>query len=246
MLESSKRFSFERVRELKYNTKMLLADRVKGDLVRALKARTDRSDDLNRGLALMETWDNHVSVASRGAVLFQRFWDQYRAAVKQPYATPWSSSNPARTPAGLADLETAIRVFGEAVEWTRTTYGTADVAWGDVHRLQHKDIDLPADGASGVYGLFRVMGFRQLPNGKRIAGWVEDGQPLAGFGDGWVLAVEFSRPLVAYSVLAYGQTTNSRSPHSRDQIRLFANHSYKRIWFRESEIKANLERSYSP
>ncbi len=246
MLESERKFSFESVRALKYNTKMLVADRVKGDLVRALKARANRTDDLNRGLALMEGWDNHVSATSRGAVLFQRFWDQYRAAVKQPYATAWSSRNPARTPAGLADLETAIRVFEEAVEWTRTTYGSADVAWGDVHRFQHKDIDLPADGASGVYGLFRVMGFREQPNGKRVAGWVEDGQPLVGFGDAWVLAVEFSRPLVAYSVLAYGQTTNSRSPHSLDHIRLFANHSYKRIWFRESEIKANLEKSYSP
>jgi acyl-homoserine-lactone acylase len=90
------------------------------------------------------------------------------------------------------------------------------------------------------------MGFNQRPDGKRIAGWTGDNEPLTGFGDGWVLAVEFGKPITAYSVLAYGQTTNSASPHSRDQIGLFAAHSYKRVWFRESEIKANLERSYRP
>jgi len=159
-------------------------------------------------------WDNHVSVTSRGAVLFQRFWDQYRTEVKQPFATPWSALNPARTPNGLADKEIAIRVFVDAVKWTRSTYGSESVAWGDVHRFRFKDIDLPADGATGTYGLFRVVSFRQQDDGKRVAGQVPGSDALVGTGDGWVLAVEFSQPVKAYSVLAYGQTTNSASPHS--------------------------------
>jgi acyl-homoserine lactone acylase PvdQ len=51
---------------------------------------------------------------------------------------------------------------------------------------------------------------------------------------------------VAYSVLAYGQTSNLQSKHSSDQLRLFANHQYKRAWFSEADIKANLEREYRP
>ncbi|MEP7272804.1 MAG: penicillin acylase family protein [Acidobacteriota bacterium] len=246
MLESRPKFSFEQVRELKYNTRMLLADRVKPDLLRALKLLPRRSEDLNRGLAVLEAWDNRVSAESRGGVLFQRFWDQYRLGLKQPFGTPWSSLNPARTPTGIADIEKAITSFEAAVGWTRATYGSEAVPWGDVHRFRFRDIDLPADGASGAYGLFRVMGFRDQDGGKRLAGWTADGEPLMGFGDGWVLSVEFSRPIVAYSVLAYGQTTNSASPHSRDQIGLFAKHSYKRVWFTESEIKSNLERTYHP
>ncbi len=246
MLERQPKFSFEQVRAMKYNTRMLLADRIKPDLVRALKLLPARSDDLNRGLAVLEAWDNRVSAESRGGVLFQRFWDQYRVGLKQPFATPWSALNPARTPNGVGDIQRAISVFEEAVRWTRATYGTEAVAWGEVHRLRFKDIDLPADGASGAYGLFRVMSFRQQDDGKRVAGWVADGQALVGSGDGWVLAVEFSRPLTAYSVLAYGQTTKSASPHSKDQIGLFAKHSYKRVWFTEAEIKAHLERSYHP
>lgn len=246
MLESQSRFSFEQVREMKYNTKMLVADRVKPDLVRALRGVARPSEELLKGLETLEKWDNRVAVDSRGAVLFQRFWDQYRNAVKQPYATPWSALNPARTPNGLADKEVAIGIFEEAVKWTRSTYGSEGVAWGEVHRFQFKDIDLPADGATGTYGLFRVLSFRQQDDGKRVAGLPTGSDRLAGSGDAWVLAVEFTRPVRAYSVLAYGQTTNPRSPHSTDQIRLFADHSYKKVWFTESEIKAHLERSYRP
>jgi acyl-homoserine-lactone acylase len=98
----------------------------------------------------------------------------------------------------------------------------------------------------GTYGAFRVVGFRQMPDGKRVAGWVSSNEPLSGFGDAWVLMVEFSKQVKAFSVLAYGQTTDPSSKHSRDQIALFASHEMKRVWFSEAEIKANLEIEYRP
>jgi acyl-homoserine lactone acylase PvdQ len=47
-------------------------------------------------------------------------------------------------------------------------------------------------------------------------------------------------------VLAYGQTSDRDSPHSRDQIRLFASHELRPVLFSEAEIEANLERRYRP
>ena len=83
-------------------------------------------------------------------------------------------------------------------------------------------------------------------SGPRIGGNVADGQPLVGFGDAWVLLVDFARPVTGWSVLAYGQTSNLESPHSRDQIGVFAEHRLRRAWYTESEIKANLIREYRP
>ncbi|MDX2030468.1 MAG: penicillin acylase family protein [Blastocatellia bacterium] len=246
MLESQTKFSLDDVKRLKFNTKMLLADRVKPDLIRALKAVPAPSADLRSGLAVMESWDNQAAADSRGAMLFLRFWDGYANAVKQPFAIAWDAKNPGRTPAGLADPAEAVKAFGEAVAWTRRTFGAEAVAWGDVNRYRFNGIDLPADGAPGNYGLFRVMRYTPQPDGKRVAGWVGADKPLAGFGDAWVLAVEFARPVRAYSILAYGQTADPNSPHSRDQIELYARHEYKKLWFTEAEIKAHLERSYRP
>jgi acyl-homoserine lactone acylase PvdQ len=44
----------------------------------------------------------------------------------------------------------------------------------------------------------------------------------------------------------YSQTTRSSSKHSSDQIRLFADHQLRPIWFGEAEIKAHLESEYHP
>ncbi len=246
MLEGRQKFSLDDVKRLKFNDKMLLADRVKADLIKAVKAVTNPSEDLLKGLVVLEAWDNRAAAESKGTLLFLRFWDAYSNAMKQPFASPWDKQNPAKTPSGLADPAQAVKHFEEAVQWTRKTYGSEAVAWGEVCRYRFRDIDLPADGAPGNYGMFRVQRFAPQPGGKRIAGWVGDDKPLVGFGDAWVLAVEFSRPVNAYSVLAYGQTTNPASTHSRDQIGMFARHEYKRLWFSEAEIKAHLEREYHP
>lgn len=97
-----------------------------------------------------------------------------------------------------------------------------------------------------MYGLFRVMTFAAAPDGRLVVGTVEKGKPMQGGGDGWIFVVEFSKPVVAYTVLAYGETSNPGSKHSTDQAALFANEQFKKALFSEQEIKANLERSYHP
>jgi acyl-homoserine-lactone acylase len=246
MLEGQEKFSLAEVMRLKFNPKMLLADRVKPDLIKAIKQVKAPSEDLQRGLAVLEAWDNRTAAESKGGVLFQRFWDTYRAAARQPYAVAWDVKNPAKTPYGLAEASLAVKHFEEAVRWTRQTYGAESVAWGQAHRIRLGDLDLPANGASGEYGLFHVVQFGQAPDGKRVVGTVEKNRPMVGGGDGWIFAVEFTQPVTAYSLLAYGQTTNPASKHSTDQVKLYAAHQFKRAWFTEAEIKANLEREYRP
>jgi acyl-homoserine-lactone acylase len=231
MLESSDKFSLDDVMRLKNNTRMLLADRVKPGLVKALQ------DVHHPGATLMEAWDNSTNSTSRGAVLFQRFWDLYREAAKpEPFAIAWDAKNPARTPSGIANPQLAVQKFDEAMQQITKSYGDPAVAWGDVHRYRIAGQDLPASGAPGEYGVFRVMGYRDDKDGKRVA---------TG-GDGWVMAVELTRPPRAFSILAYGQTSNPASKHSADQIALFAGHGFKPVWFTESDIQANLARSYRP
>jgi hypothetical protein len=77
ILEGQEKFSLDDIKRLKFSTNMLLADRVKPDLVRALKAVEKPSEEIRSGLKVMEDWDNHVSAESRGGVLFERFWQQY-------------------------------------------------------------------------------------------------------------------------------------------------------------------------
>jgi acyl-homoserine-lactone acylase len=91
------------------------------------------------------------------------------------------------------------------------------------------------------------MRFDEAPgSAQRVAGNVEPGGRLAGMGDAWVLLVDFSGAVTAWSVLAYGQTTDLRSAHSRDQIRIFADRQLRRAWYAEEEVAAHTIRTYRP
>ena len=254
ILEGQEKFSLDDIKRLKFSTNMLLADRVKPDLVRALKAVEKPSEEILSGLKVMEEWDNHVSAESRGGVLFERFWQQYtnsigrvRVAFDQKYyARKWDAEGANKTPSGIADPAAAVKSFEEAVKWTRKTHGSEAVKWGDVNRIRFGDLDLPGSGTGGEWGLFRVLYFDPATEGKRIAGHLTSDAPNAGYGDAWVTTIEFSKPIQAYSILAYGQTGNLASKHSKDQAVLFAKHEMKKVWFTEKEILANLERAYHP
>jgi len=249
MIEAREKFSVEDIKRFKFETRLLLAERVKPALLAAIASLAAPAEELVQARAVLEAWDARASATSRGAVLFQRFWETYRAEVRQPFAEPWDAARPAQTPRGIANAEAALKYLAEAVKWTRTTYGAADVAWGDANRYRFGDLDLPGEGATGQFGAFRVQQYDAVPardGGVRIAGWAEPDRQLAGFGDAWVLLVHFTRPVQAFSVLAYGQTTDRASPHSRDQIRIFAGRDLRPAWFTDADIAAHLEREYRP
>jgi len=249
MLEAREKFSVEDVKRFKFETRLLLAERVKPALLAAIAAQPVPVEELVQARIVLEAWDSHTSATSRGAVLFQRFWETYRAEVRQAFAEPWDAARPAQTPRGIANAEAALKHLAEAVKWTRATYGAADVAWGDANRYRFGDLELPGEGATGQLGAFRVQQYDAVPardGGVRIAGWAEPDRQLAGFGDAWVLLVHFTRPIQAFSVLAYGQTTDRASPHSRDQIRIFAGRDLRPAWFTDADIAAHLEREYRP
>jgi acyl-homoserine-lactone acylase len=241
------RWTPEDVLAFKYEPRSLVADRLVPDLLAAGAAVTSPSADLAEGLRVIEKWDRRVAADSRGAVLFQQAVLDYDRATKKPFAEEFDPARPLETPRGAGDPAALLRALEQAVPWIRATYGSADVAWGDVHRFRFRDVDLPGDGGPGsLLGTYRVMSFDQQPGGVRVAGLVREGQPLAGTGDAWILLVHFTHPVQASSVLAYGQTTDAESPHSRDQIGIFAAHRTRPVAYRDDQIAASTVRRYRP
>jgi acyl-homoserine-lactone acylase len=256
LVESSRTFTPDAVRELKFDVRVLVADRVLDELLAAARPPSSTSADLDEAIAVLAQWDRRAAADSRGTALFLRFWDTYRQTVTEPFAVPWSADSPVTTPRGLANPEQAVAALERAAAALRTSPGGLAVPWGQVVRFRAGDIDLPGDGADGGYGLYRVMRFdgprpgakpaADLTGQVRVAGRIDPAQPPAGFGDAWVLLVHFARPIEAWSILAYGQSSEPGSRHGRDQIERFARHELRRVWFSEADIAANLERSYRP
>ncbi|MGH7504728.1 MAG: penicillin acylase family protein, partial [Longimicrobiales bacterium] len=237
LLDNDRKLSLEDVVRLKHSMRMLLADRVKPELIAAVR-RTDPAGDVAAAIDLLADWDNTAAADSRGGMLFHVWWERYTESMgeSEPYREPWSTERPVETPRGIADAGVATEAFAWAVEETRRRFGAWDVAWGDVHRVRRGDVDVPVGGCGGALGCFRVLNFDEAPDGKLIA---------AG-GDGWVLAVEFTSPPHAYSVLAYGESANENSPYHADQAAMFADNRLKEVAFTEDQIRDQLVVRYRP
>jgi acyl-homoserine-lactone acylase len=237
LIGNDRKLSLEDVVVLKHSYRMLLADRVKADLLSAVRAGSP-SAPVTAALATIERWDNTAAPESRGGVLFELWWRRYTEGANPDsmFARPWSVAAPASTPAGLRDPARASEAFTWAVDEAAKRHGAADVAWGDVHRVRLGNVDEPVGGCSGALGCFRVLNFRTDPDGKRS---------VIG-GDGWVLAVEFGDQPRAYSVLAYGQSPREDSPFHSDQAAMFARGEMKRVLWLDKDIEAGTIRRYRP
>ncbi len=247
------RLSLEDVVARKHDMSMLLADRVKDDLVTAVRA-TSPTGDVAAAVDLVEAWDNTVSRDARGAMLFKTWWDRYvetadsassspasagvPATPESLYEVPWSFERPASTPFGLADPARAADAFAWAVDTMTTRWDGYDVPWGEIHRARMGDKDYAVGGCNGYYGCFRVLWFTEDE---------EDGLLRVRGGDGWVVAVEFTQPVPrAYSILAYGLSPDPEHPYFANQLELFVNNEMKEARVAETDIRDHAIRVYRP
>ena len=236
ILHSDRRFSLEDVIVAKHSMRMLLADRVKDDLITAIRA-TAPAGEVAEAIELLAKWDNTAAADARGALLFETWWNRYRALTRgtEPHRVAWDPAQPATTPHGLANLTAAVQAFTEAIPDATRRFGSWSAAWGDVHRVRRGNVDVPVGGCGGALGCFRVLNFGE-----------SDGRRIANGGDGWVLAVEFGDEPRAWTVLAYGQSPDPASPFHANQAALFAANRMKPVLWTEESIAGATVHRYHP
>jgi acyl-homoserine-lactone acylase len=255
LIHNDKKFTLEDVVKLKHSERMLMADRVKPDLIEAIE-QSNPQGELAQALALIKTWNNTAEKDSRGSVLFKTWWNRYVATAddekvesspesvgyaatpEKLFKQPWSYNEPTTTPYGLADYERALTSFQWATDKAKQDFGAWDLMWGDVHRTVIGDVDLPVGGCAGLLGCYRVLWFDEHAKDKQ--------KLTVSGGDGWVFAVEFGDVPRAYSVLAYSQSSRETSPYFNDQLRMFTNGEMKTIVFTDVDINRQIVREYRP
>src|ERR1700761_1774435 len=234
MLDSLRTATLENVKQLKYDEHSLLAERLKPELISLATAR-DSEGVLRKAVQVLSAWDNRFEESSHGAVLFHTWWELYAHMASRRFRSDWSKDHPFDTPAGIGDPQAAVTALEAAVRAIEKEYGDAGIAWGDLHRLRRGSLDVPLGGVSGM-GIFGSVMYQQDSDKK----W------SAMAGDSYVLAVEFTNPPTAFSVMSYSESSDPESPHYTDQSTLYARQSYKRFWFTEHDIQSHAERIYHP
>jgi acyl-homoserine-lactone acylase len=178
---------------------------------------------------VLKAWDRQAENDSRGALLFQTFAQRLREA--GGFAVPQDPLQPVKTPYGLKDSGAAVKALEAAAAETEKLYGRLDAPWGEFRRLHRGDVDLPANGAPGALGAFRVLEFSPKDKPRQDA----------VMGDTFVACVEFSNPPHAKVLVSYGNSSQPGSPHATDQLPLLSTKQLRTAWRERKEVEANLE-----
>ena len=95
--------------------------------------------------------------------------------------------------------------------------------------INYNGIKLPANGADGRLGVFRVAW-------SRSSG---DKNEYVFGGDSWVSVIEFGKKVRAKALLSYGNSTEKNSPYNGDQLKLFSKKQLRDVWIYENDIRVN-------
>jgi penicillin amidase len=231
ILFNKDKFSLEEWAKAGFDTYVIQAETEIPELVKAWeKTRSPKSAD---AVAELQNWD-HVSRATSIPMTLFMLWHekQYGTAVVRPTKTP----------------QDPVQSMEQVIDDLTKTFGTWQVAWGDLNRLERRassgeeafrdDLkSLPVAGAPGDVGIVFNFYARPEKGEKRRYGVA---------GHSFISVVDFGPEPQARSILVFGENSDPSSPHYFDQSELYARQEFKPAYFNLEEIKAHLEKTYHP
>jgi acyl-homoserine-lactone acylase len=236
MQYENSRFTFQQLLADKASTRMEFADRILPDLDAAVAAHGTAK--ALRAMKVLEAWDRCAEKDSRGALLFMAFGRRFLGPSLTSFgqfAIPLDPTRPFDTPRGIKNPVLAAQMLDSAAAETESRYGSLDAPWGKFMRFKIGATDLPANGADGDLGAFRVMRFQPVSAGSPYE--------KAIFGDTFVACVEFSNPVHAEVLTSYGNSSQPGSSHHEDQLPLLARKELRPALRERAQVEANLESS---
>jgi len=216
----------------KVSTKVLMADRVLDELLAAAAQSVD--PDVQQAASVLKAWDRTVDADAKGALLFEAWARKFAGPTyinDANYRVRWDPAKPIDTPVGLKDPAQAVEMLKAAAVEAKASYGALDRPFGEVSRFALGKVDLPGSGGFGNTGVFHVMTWSPLKDGKRT--------PV--HGETWVSMVEFSTPIKALGLMSYGNSTQPGSPHRSDQLDHLSKKTYRTLWTTRAEVEKHVE-----
>ncbi len=227
LLKGKKKLSFEEMINHKFSSHLEMADRILPFLIPAAKLLANPLGI--EAAEVLEKWDRQTNTNSRGAALFT-LWTS-TLGQKRIFSKPWQETDPLNTPTGLADINTALAVLEGVAAQMKYLYGSLDLTWGEVVKMQVGKYQLPSNGGPGELGSFRVLNLQSTANEKF----------QAVFGDSFIAVIAFSDPIQAKVLTVYGNASQPQSPHFGDQLSLYAKNQLRTVWRDRKEIESHLE-----
>lgn len=188
-----------------------------------------------RACEVLSTWDRHANLDSRGQQLFHEFWLAL-AADASMYAIPFDPSDPVNTPRGLKRNEPAVirrvlTALATSIASLERDGISPDARWGDLQFEELHGKKIPLHGGPGSDGLYGLISAPRVPG---------RGYTPVSVGNSFIQATTFDEQGPrSIGLLTYGQSSDTNSIHSVDQMELYARKGFIEFPFGEAEILAD-------
>jgi acyl-homoserine-lactone acylase len=210
----------ERLLQIKFDTGYSKASFAGAWYTKIMAADLKAEPDLLAAQKLLGTWDwnsdgNHPADAIGEAMMHLANSDNY-------HGRP------------LPKVQPKLR---EVVDALMKGFGRIDPPLGDVQRLRHGNVDMPANGGTDTLRAATI--WEPQP----------DGRMRVKHGDSYVMLINWDRAgkVTSQSIQPYGAaTTRPNSPHYTDQMKLFEAHKFKAVHFEWADALAHSTRTYRP
>ncbi|HEX5740991.1 MAG TPA: penicillin acylase family protein, partial [Pilimelia sp.] len=191
--------------------------------------------DVRAGCAALAAWDGRFTLDSRGALLFNLFWQRCTgecAGVR--WRVPFDPADPVGTPYGLNGGDARVqRAFGDAAAALLAAGFPTDAPLRAGQRVTRGGAVVPIPGGLHGHGVLNVI----TPEP-----WVDgEGYTEIAHGSSYLHAVQFpaAGPPEGYVLLTYAQASDPTSPHHADQTLAFSAGRWERERFTEADVLAS-------
>ena len=232
LMADPEKITFDDFVARKLTSHVLMTDRVLDELLAAAAQSPD--PEVTAAAGVLKAWDRTVNADAKGALLFEAWARKFAGPTyisDANYKVRWDAARPIDTPYGLKDPVQAVAMLKAAAQEAKTSYGAIDRPFGEVSRFALGKVDVPGNGGFGNTGVFHVMTWSPLKDGKRT--------PV--HGETWMSMVEFSTPLKAVGLMSYGNSTQPGSPHRSDQLEQLSQKTFRSLWTTREEVEKHVE-----
>ena len=230
VLGTNKRLTLKDMFPLAFDTHIMATDVIVPLLVKAAKMQ-EQNSPVAHAIAQIEAWDRRSSKDSI-AYSYIHFWAlAYREMFSEETFARFTTyerkdivniDSPKEQKQAIAALEKAIHTLEQR-------YHSADVPWGKINVVVRNGT-FPLGGESIFNVLHPDEGVEQ-----------DDGTIHCNDGWGHLMIVEETNPKQIWTLLPYGESQHSSSPHFGDQARMHSDQTPKKFWFYSHDIVAHTE-----
>lgn len=195
--------------------------------------------DLRDACAVLSRWDLRNNAGSRGALLFDSYWNTVTARFRPPqwtalWTVAFDPADPVHTPNTLnAANPDVARALADAVTQLASLGIPLDTPYGERHYVVRNGEKIPVTGANGRFGT--------INNIDPVWDTVAAAYTEVKWGSSFIGVTGFngSRCPDTRTLLTYSQSADPTSAHYSDQTKLYANNQWVTERFCERDILAS-------